>query len=134
MTSDKFNSTLEEAQKHSEMLLQEIEGPRNLEGWQKWLLSVIAISWSLFQISLGSVLLLNSTLVRSIHLAFGLVIVYLTYPVIRSKKRTADTSTTSRRNRFSTLELIIAVLAVLAALYIALDYAGIEMRIGRPLP
>ncbi|MCF7945139.1 MAG: hypothetical protein K9L75_06370, partial [Spirochaetia bacterium] len=45
------------------------------EGWTKWIVPVIAVSWSIFQMLIASVLLLDSTIIRSIHLAFAITLV-----------------------------------------------------------
>jgi len=115
-------------------LLQEIAGPRRLEGWQRGLLFAIALSWSSFQLSLGSILILNSTLVRSIHLAFALFIIFLSYPVFKSRRGRHILPWMSHRDRFTAIELLIAAVAAVAALYIVLDYTGIAERIGWPIP
>jgi len=88
----------------------------------------------MFQLSLGSVLILNSTLIRSIHLAFALSIAFISFPLFKSPRSSKLLAPVTKRNRFHLFELVIAVLAVLMALYIALDYAGIAERIGRPIP
>jgi len=44
-------------------------GLRNVEGWKKYLVPFIALTWSLFQLSLSGWLLLDSTYIRAIHLA-----------------------------------------------------------------
>ena len=115
-------------------ILAEIAGPRQLSSWQNWLLTGIALGWSSFQLSLGSILLLNSTLVRSIHLAFALTIVFLSFPIFRSKRFVRLCPFMCSRKRFTAIEMLIAILAALAALYIALDYTGIAERIGCPIP
>ena len=115
-------------------VLQKLAGPRQLSGWQGILIFVIALSWSAFQLSLGSILILNSTLVRSIHLAFALVIVFVTFPIFKSQKSTRTLAAITQRSRFHISELLIAGIACLVALYIALDYTGIAERIGNPIP
>ncbi|MFC2150859.1 TRAP transporter permease, partial [Calditrichota bacterium] len=117
-----------------EDLIQEIAGPRHLDGWQNYLVIAIAFSWSAFQLSLGSILLLNSTLIRSIHLAFAMGLVFISYPLFRSGKLGKLVSVFSRKDKFHPLEIVIAIVAALAALYIALDYTGIAERIGSPIP
>jgi len=120
--------------KAEKKIMKELAGPRQLVSWQWILLFVIGLSWSLFQLSLGSVLILNSTLVRSIHLAFAFSIVFISYPVFKLPKSSGILSLVTKRDRFHPIELIIAIAASLAALYIALDYTGIAERIGIPIP
>ncbi len=128
VTPDKKDS------QNSDEIIHELAGPRQLTSWQNILLTIIAFSWSTFQLSLGSVLILNSTLVRAIHLAFAFGIVFLSYPVFRSAWGRRIAPALSRKNKFHWFEIIAASIAVLAALYIALDYTGIAERIGRPIP
>ena len=85
MRSLQDNNT-EGSQPLAEKLLRELAGPRQLAGWQGKLLFAIALCWSAFQLSLGSVLILNSTLIRSIHLAFALLIVYISYPIFKKPR------------------------------------------------
>lgn len=121
-------------QNNLEKVLQsELPGPRQLVGWQATLLFIIALSWSLFQLSLGGILILNSTLIRSVHLSFALCIVYLTYPFLSKAKFSGFFSGLLKKDRFHPLEAVFAVTAVLAALYITLDYVGIAERIGSPI-
>ena len=94
----------------------------------------VALAWALFQLSLGGILLLNSTLVRSIHLAFAIFIVFLSYPVLKSCKPNTVFSFLTYNDRFHIVEFAIAIVACLCALYIALDYTGIAERIGNPIP
>ena len=67
---------------------------RNLQGWNLKLVAIVAISWSLFQLWYASPLpyILNFGKIidvpaRSVHLAFGLVLCYLVYPTLKSKKK-----------------------------------------------
>jgi TRAP-type uncharacterized transport system fused permease subunit len=41
------------------------------------------VAWSLFQLSIASWLILDSTFIRAIHLGFALLVVYLNYPVFK---------------------------------------------------
>ena len=62
-------------------------GLRRPQGFSRWLVPVIALCWSLFQLSLSSWLLLDSTKTRAIHLAFGFLIVFMSYPTLRRQVR-----------------------------------------------
>lgn len=77
------------------------------------LFTAVAIFWSLFQLAVAQVVLLDSVVVRSVHLACAMALVYL-----------------SRQDRLS---LILALLGGLAALYLIADYEGLATRQGRPL-
>jgi len=75
-----------ELDEQTQAYIEELSGPRKLFGWQEGVLFTIALCWSLFQLSLGSILLLNSTLVRSIHLCFAITIVFTSYPFLKKQK------------------------------------------------
>jgi TRAP-type uncharacterized transport system fused permease subunit len=52
-------------------MAEEEEGVgRRPKGWSKWVIPVIAVSWSLFQLSIASWLIIDSTFIRAIHLGF----------------------------------------------------------------
>ncbi len=133
MTDPSLRSDLPTADRETLQALEEIAGPRRLFGWQEFIMFGVALCWALFQLALGGVLILNSTLIRSVHLAFALAIVYTSYPLFRSPKGGLLKSFT-QRDRFHLIELLFSVAAVLAALYIMLDYTGIAGRIGTPIP
>jgi len=90
-------------------------------------ISVAAIGWALFQLSLPKFLLLDSITVRAIHLAFAMTLVLLTIP-IRRRRRPAP------GGRIPWTAYLLALLAVLSALYIVLDREGISLRSGAPAP
>ncbi len=107
-------------------------GLRRVSGWSAYIVPFIALSWSLFQLSLSSWLLLDSTIIRSIHLAFALAIVFLSYPTLRRDIRIPGLKWLGATHKIPVADYLIAILAVLSALYIALDYEGIANRVGRP--
>ncbi|MEF9438050.1 MAG: hypothetical protein L0922_04655, partial [Candidatus Mariimomonas ferrooxydans] len=49
----------------------------------RFIVPVIAILWCIFQLSIASWLILNSSYIRSIHLGFAIVIAYFSYPAVR---------------------------------------------------
>ncbi len=120
---------LAEAQRIKE---EEELGLRRVTGWPAYIVPAIALCWSLFQLSLSSWLLLDSTIIRSIHLAFALAIVFLSYPTLRRDVRIPGLSWLGEKHKIPFADYLIAILAVVAALYIALDYEGIANRVGRP--
>ncbi|BCA78615.1 TRAP transporter permease [Desulfuromonas sp. AOP6] len=107
-------------------------GLRRLQGWTLYLVPAIALAWSLFQLSLSSWLLLDSTYIRAIHLAFAMAIVFLSYPTFRRDIDVPGLRWLGEKHKIPVGDFIIALLATLAALYIALDYDGIANRVGRP--
>ncbi|MEN8210245.1 MAG: TRAP transporter permease [Thermodesulfobacteriota bacterium] len=113
-------------------MVEEEEGiGRRPEGFSKWVIPTIAVIWSLFQLSIASWLILDSTYIRAIHLGFALLIVYLNYPFFKKPK--FGLKFLSATNRIPIFDYIIGITACLAALYIMLDYVGMSMRHGSPI-
>jgi TRAP transporter 4TM/12TM fusion protein len=96
------------------------------------LIAVVAIAWSLFQLSLPQFLLLNADYVRAIHLAFALALVYLSYPARTNRRDAALHAESPTPVRMGGGQMILAGCAAAAALYLAIDQAGIAERMGRP--
>jgi TRAP transporter 4TM/12TM fusion protein len=112
-------------------MAEEEEGMgRRPSGWSRYLVPAVAVIWSLFQLSVASWWILDSTFTRAIHLAFALLIVYLNFPTF--KRPVAGLSFLSARDRIPLIDCILGIVAAFAALYIALDYEGLSMRIGSP--
>lgn len=58
-------------------MAEEEEGVgRRPEGPSKYIIPFIAVCWSIFQLSIASWLILDSTFIRAIHLGFALLIVF----------------------------------------------------------
>ena len=58
-------------------MAEEEEGVgRRPRGYQKHVIPTIAVIWSLFQLSIASWLIMDSTFIRAIHLGFALLIVF----------------------------------------------------------
>jgi len=113
-------------------LAEEEEGiSRKPKGPQKYVIPFIAVIWSLFQLSIPSWLVLDSTFIRAIHLGFAMLIVFLNYPLF--KKTRFGLKYFSHKDKIPLLDFIIAVVACLSALYIAIDYSGMTMRYGAPI-
>lgn len=103
---------------------------RKPQGWQKLLIPAIALSWSLFQLSVASWLLLDTTYIRAIHLAFAMAIVFLNYPLLR--KPVFGVRYFSRHRHIPLLDLVLAAAAAYSSLYIVIDYEDIVIRYGSP--
>jgi TRAP transporter 4TM/12TM fusion protein len=113
-------------------LAEEEEGiSRKPKGPGKYIIPFIAVIWSLFQLSLPSWLVLDSTFIRAIHLGFAMLIVFLNYPLF--KKTRFGLKYFSQKDRIPLLDYIIAVVACFSALYIAIDYSGMTERYGAPI-
>ena len=113
-------------------MAQEEEGiGRKPRGPAKWVIPVIAVCWSFFQLAIASFLIIDSTFIRSIHLGFALLIVFLNYPML--KKPFLGLDFLSTRHRIPIIDYLVAIVACLSALYIALDYEGMILRYGSPI-
>ncbi len=112
-------------------MAEEEEGVgRRPKGPSKYVIPTIGVAWSLFQLSIASWWVLDSTFTRAIHLGFAMLIVFLNYPVL--KKATFGPKFLSATNRIPIFDFTVAIIACIAALYIAIDYAGITQRYGMP--
>ena len=129
------NHEIEEKEEGIEIarrMAEEEEGiGRRPKGPQKYVIPTVAVCWSLFQLSIASWLILDSTFIRAIHLGFALLIVYLNYPLF--KKTRFGLSYFSAKNRIPILDYLIGIIAALAAIYIVIDYAGLTTRYGAPI-
>ncbi|MBZ4659548.1 MAG: C4-dicarboxylate transporter [Desulfacinum sp.] len=102
------------------------------KGPSKWAVPVIGVCWSLFQLSIASWLILDTWYIRAIHLAFGLIIVYLSIPMFRKPR--FGLRFLSATDRVPLIDWVLGIVAALAALYVVIDYQGITSRYGAPIP
>jgi len=113
-------------------MAEEEEGMgRRPTGPQKFVIPTIAVTWSLFQLSIASWWVLDSTYVRAIHLGFALLIVFLNYPLL--KKTRLGLNFLSVTDRIPVFDYLIAIVGCVSALYIAIDYVGVTARYGAPI-
>ncbi len=103
---------LEEARRLAE---EEERGFRHPRGWSRYLVPTIAICWCLFQLSIASWWLLDAVFVRSIHLGFAMLIVFLNMPTVKRFRRWAFLSA---QDRIPLSDVVLALVACFAALYI----------------
>lgn len=102
-------------------------------GFTAQLTMLVAIIWSLFQLSIASWLLLDTVFIRAIHLAFGLFLVFLNIPMFKfTPSWRPDLRFFLAMHRVTIIDYILGILAALTALYIFLDYDGIATRYGNP--
>jgi TRAP transporter 4TM/12TM fusion protein len=123
---------IKEGLKTAEELLKEETGDvRTLRPLENILVSIIAISWALFQLALPSVLVIDSTQERAIHLAFAISLLFLLMPALkRPRKYLGYLSVT---NRIPIADYIFALLGAFTALYLAIFYESLAMRAGSPI-
>lgn len=94
------------------------------------LITFIAILWALFQLSLPSILILDSIKIRSIHLAFAIFLAFLLFPIRKEKKAVIKLE---QKKKIPFYDFIMAGIGALSALYIMLDWQGIALRSGTPI-
>ena len=124
----------EEDIRKAQQIAEEAEsGSRHVTGFTKWLIPAIALSWSLFQLSVASFLLLDATYIRAIHLAFAISLVYLSYPMFKKPKKNKFLNYFAQKNRYTLLDYLAVIIAALAVLYLLFDFLGISNRQGSPL-
>jgi len=93
--------------------------------------SVIAILWAVFQLALPQFIILDRITIRAIHLMFGLLLVYIAFPVKR--RRGEDRFCAPQSTAVTRINFILALAAAVSVLYIVIDWNGIAMRAGAPL-
>jgi TRAP transporter 4TM/12TM fusion protein len=119
----------------AERIAEEAEtGVRSVTGRTQWIIPIIAVCWSLFQLALPSVIILNTVYIRAIHLGFAITLVYLSYPLFKRPHKGKVLGYLSARNRFTILDYIVAAVACFVALYIAIFWLELSERQGSPLP
>ncbi len=104
---------------------------RRPEGWQRYLIPAIAVCWSLFQLSLPKWIMIDTTFIRAIHLAFALTLVFLNYPLF--KKPLFGVKYFSQHHKIPVLDMLIAALACYCALYLVINLDAINNRYGSPI-
>ncbi len=130
--SENENMEVESGLEEAKRLAEEEEGiGRKPKGPSKYVIPTIGVTWSFFQLSIASWLIIDSTFIRAIHLAFAMAIVFLNYPLLKKKRFGLDFLSTKERIPY--VDYIVAIVAVVSALYIALDYQGLTTRYGAPI-
>ncbi len=99
-------------------------------GWQAWIIPIIAASWSIFQLLLAEAFIIQADITRAIHLAFAIVLVYLSYPLFKKRTLPKAWLWLSDKNRFHLVDFVLAALAACSALYIAVFYQDLADRSG----
>jgi TRAP transporter 4TM/12TM fusion protein len=125
------NSTVHSSTDVNELMTSTDTGGRNPTGFTQKVILGTALIWSIFQIWIASPLpyileidwlRFNGNQARSIHLAFAIFLVFLSFP--RSSK--------SPRGYVPIADWIVAILASFCAAYYFLDYEAISERVGAP--
>ena len=102
-------------------------GARVPSGVAAHVIAAIALAWSLFQLWIASPLpfllrfgVLNDTETRAIHLAFALLLAFLTFPALRR----------SPRDRIPLSDIFLALVAAASAAYLFVCYEQLAQRPG----
>ena len=132
MTNSEGTHEKDEGLEVAKKMAEEEEGvARRPKGPTKWVIPTIGVIWCFFQLSIASWWILDTVFIRSIHLGFALLIVYLNYPVFKEPR--LGLKFLSIKNRIPPWDFLIAIIACSCAVYIAIDYAGINERYGAPI-
>lgn len=110
------------------------QGSRHPPGLAGGLITLTAFSWSAFQLSVAGIWTLSANIVRAVHLAFALSLVFLCFPVLRNARLSRKLPFLANNRKLPPWDLAFALLGAAAALYVVLDFEGIAGRIGNPLP
>jgi TRAP transporter 4TM/12TM fusion protein len=132
MVDDQNLEQKEEGLEVARRMAEEEEGvARRPLGPTKWVIPVIGVIWSFFQLSIASWWILDTVFIRAIHLGFAMLIVYLNYPVFKETR--LGLKFLSIKNRIPAWDFVVAIIACFAAVYIAVDYYGVTHRAGAPI-
>ena len=104
---------------------------RRPKGASRFVIPCVAVLWSLFQLSIASWWVLDSTYTRAIHLGFAMLIVFLNYPLLKKKK--IGPGFLWAKDRIPLPDYAVSIIAALSAVYIVLDYDGLTLRYGAPI-
>lgn len=118
---------MQEKQLSTEELIAQDVGARLPLGLMGWLITGLALAWSLFQLWIASPLpfmlgfgVLNDTETRAIHLTFALLLAYLVFPAFRR----------SPRDRVPLGDIALGLSAAGAAAYLFVMYEALAQRPG----
>lgn len=97
---------------------------RDPVGIWHYIICAVCILFSCFQLYTAIFGVLDAHLQRTIHLCFGLVLIYLLYPARKSWSR----------EKMNPLDAILAVLSVVATMYLVINYKELVTRAGMNTP
>ncbi len=113
----------------TDVLDTETGGRHDLSGFPGYVLLLVPLAWSLFQIWYASPLpyifdigKLNSTEARSIHLAFAVFLSFTAFPALKR----------SPRDHIPVQDWVLALVGAFCAGYLALFYVELSGRVGAP--
>jgi len=88
----------------------------------------VAMAWALFQLALPRLLILDSATIRTVHLAFGITLAFLTQHTFKRENQQ------QAKHAISPLNYALAVIVCLCVAYFVIDWVGIVTRSANPLP
>ena len=97
--------------------------PSSLSGFWRWVVLVVGVSVSLFQLYTGGFGIFSSMTQRSVHWTFMSVLAFLLY---RSRKK-------SERKTPTIMDVILIALALATGLYILFNWEAVIERTGMPI-
>ena len=99
-------------------------GKRTLSGSMAILLTIVAISMSLFHLYTAGYMVFTAMVQRSIHLCFALTLIFLLYPAMAK----------SPRGRVPLIDWVFILLSVISCLYISVNWEALSeaVRIAEP--
>ncbi len=112
----------EEVHADEEELIADLEGQRSFDktNWEFWLIGMVAFLWSSYQLYVAFVPT-NGAFVRSVHLAFAVVLCFMMYPMYKSR---------ILKYKIPWHAFTLALIGAVGALYVYYDYTGLSMRAG----
>lgn len=93
---------------------------RVLSGIQGKLVAVLLLCFSIFQLYSSTLVTLDAMIQRSIHLAFGLGLVFILYP----------TKSNWSKTKIHPFDAVLSVLAIIVCLYVVVFYKDLVYRAG----
>jgi len=123
MSESTKNDAVAEAVTDSQDILKKYDKEadyRTYGGFMAKAVTALAITFSCFQLYTALFGVLDAMLQRSVHLAFGMSLVYLLYPTSKKWSRT----------KLHPLDLVLAILGALTPMYIIANYGQLVLRAG----
>lgn len=96
---------------------------RKLTGLLAWIVFFGLLAFSLFQLYTAIVSVFTAQIQRSVHLGFALSLIFLLFPMTKSKKKTG-------KWQVSPLDIVLALLSIAVGAYWPLFMEDIAMRVG----
>lgn len=93
---------------------------RDYKGLMAKVITAIAITFSCFQLYTALFGVLDAMIQRSVHLSFGMALIYLLYPTRKKWSRTI----------LHPLDLVLAIIGSMAPIYIIANYQQLVLRAG----